>query len=100
MPILIVRTNETLANIYARLNSGDWILTSHTKITSLLRGGILEVHPLKNGDHYNRILRAEIVRIAPILAEPRRKVIHFINPVWVTPPPIYYSGSWVVKYIP
>ncbi len=100
MPTLIVRTNEPLANIYARQNSGDWILTSHKKITALEADGFIEVHPMRNGDSYDRILRAEIVRIDPILANPRRKAIHFVNPVWVEPPPIIYSGSWVVKYIP
>ena len=100
MPTLIVRTNEPLANIYARLNSGDWILTSTAKITALLTASFIEVHPMRNGDRYHRILRAEIVRIDPILANPRRKVIHFVNPIWITPVTTKYSGSWVVKYIP
>jgi hypothetical protein len=100
MPTLIVRTSEPLTNIFARLNSGDWILTDMHKITSLLRGGILEVHPLQSGDPYDRILRANITGIVPLPIEPRRKVIHFELPVWVAPPPIMYNASWVVKYIP
>ena len=100
MPTLIVRTDEPVANIFARLNSGDWILTDRRKIAPLLAGGMLEVHPLKNGDPYNRILRAEITTIVPLPREPRRKVIHFENPIWVVPPPVLYSVSWVVRFIP
>lgn len=96
--VLIVRTSESLNVIAARLQSGYWKLTNQLKIDALIADGVIEIHPLKSGDTYNRYLVARITDIV-FDSTSRRIEVHFENPNFIAVAAPIYCSSWVVKTI-